>query len=96
MLNSRQKKILRAKAHDLKPLVLIGKSGVTDGCIQSINEGIDSRELIKIKFIEHKDDKKNLSKIICDKTESEIVGSIGHTIMLFRQNPDKEKQKYKI
>ena len=96
MLNSRQKKILRAKAHDLKPIVLVGKAGVSDGCIQSINEAIDSHELIKVKFIEHKEDKKSLSAFICDKTTSEIVGNIGHTIMLFRQNPDKEKQKYKI
>ena len=96
MLNSRQKKILRAKAHNLKPIVLVGKSGVTDGCIQSINEAIESHELIKIKFIEHKDDKKTLSETIRIKTDSEIIGSIGHTIMLFRQNPDKEKQKYKI
>ena len=96
MLNSRQKKILRAKAHDLKPVILVGKSGVTDGCIQSINEAIESRELIKVKFIDHKDNKKKLSETIRDKTKSEIVGNIGHTIMLFRQNPDKEKQKYKI
>ena len=96
MLNSRQKKILRATAHDLKPIVLIGKSGVTDGCIKSINTALDSHELIKVKFIEHKGDKKSLSDNICDKTSAEIVGSIGHTIMLFRQNSDKEKQKYKI
>ena len=96
MLNSRQKKILRAKAHDLKPIILVGKSGVTNGCIQSIDEVIESRELIKIKFLEHKDKKKDLSKTICDKTNSEIVGNIGHTIMIFRQNPEKEKQKYRI
>ena len=96
MLNSRQKKILRAKAHDLKPIVLVGKSGVTSGCIQSIDEAIESQELIKVKFIEHKDKKKSLSEEIYTKTNSEIIGNIGHTIMLFRQNPDKEKQKYKI
>ena len=96
MLNSRQKKILRAKAHDLKPLILVGKSGVTDGCIQSINEVIEAHELIKVKFIEHKDEKKDLSETISNKTGSEIVGRIGHTIMLFRQNPDLEKQKYTI
>ena len=94
MLNSRQKKILRAKAHDLKPIILVGKSGVTNGCIQSINEAVESHELIKIKFLEHKDNKKSLSKIICTKTDSEIIGNIGHTIMLFRQNADKDKQKY--
>ena len=96
MLNSRQKKILRAKAHDLKPIVLVGKSGVTDGCVQSIEEAIESYELIKIKFLGHKDNKKSLSETICTKTDSEIVGDIGHTIVLFRQNPDKEKQKYRI
>ena len=96
MLNSRQKKILRAKAHDLKPIVLVGKSGVTNGCIDSIDTAIESHELIKVKFLEHKDNKKSLSETICIKTESEIVGNLGHTIMLFRQNPDKEKQKYRI
>ena len=96
MLNSRQKKNLRAKAHDLKPIVLVGKAGVTTGCIQSIDEAIDSQELIKVKFLEHKDDKKSLSNEIAEKTNSEIVGNIGHTIILFRQNLDKEKQKYKI
>ena len=96
MLNSRQKKILRAKAHDLKPVILIGKSGLTNGCIQSINEAVESQELIKIKFLEHKDNKKSLSEIICTKTDSEIIGNIGHTIMLFRQNTDKDKQKYSI
>ena len=96
MLNSRQKKNLRAKAHDLKPVVLVGKAGVTTGCIQSIDEAIESQELIKVKFLEHKDDKKNLSDEIAEKTNSEIAGNIGHTIILFRQNLDKEKQKYKI
>ena len=96
MLNSRQKKNLRAKAHNLKPIVLVGKAGVTVGCIQSIDEVIESQELIKVKFLEHKDDKKSLSDEIAEKTNSEIVGNIGHTIILFRQNLDKEKQKYKI
>ena len=96
MLNSRQKKNLRAKAHDLKPVVLVGKARVTTGCIQSIDEAVESQELIKVKFLEHKDDKKSLSDEIVEKTNSEIVGNIGHTIILFRQNSDKEKQKYKI
>ena len=64
--------------------------------ISKINEVIESQELIKVKFLEHKDNKKSLSETICTKTDSEIVGDIGHTIMLFRQNPDKEKQKYRI
>ena len=56
MLNSRQKKFLRAKAHHLKPAVLIGKSGVTGGCLKSIDGAIKSHELIKVKFLEHKDE----------------------------------------
>ena len=95
-MNSKERSILRARAHNLNPVVIIGKNGINQGAIKNIDMALKAQELIKVKFIEHKDDKKSLSEIICDKTKAEIVGNIGHTIMLFRQNPNQEKQKYKI
>jgi RNA-binding protein YhbY len=54
---------------------------------------LQTRELIKIKFREFKDEKVALSKSIAELTHSEVVGIIGHTLILFRQNPDSEKQQ---
>ena len=58
-LSSSQRSHLRRNAHQLEPVVLIGKNGVTDGTLDTINRALNSRELIKIKFREFKD-KKNL------------------------------------
>ena len=92
-MNSQDRKYLRSQAHHLEPVVLIGKNGIKDGTIESINKVLQTRGLIKIKFREFKDEKLSLSKKIAELTHSEIVGIIGHTLILFRQNPDSEKQQ---
>ena len=92
-LSSSEQKYLRSQAHHLEPVVLIGKNGIKDGTIESINKVLQTRELIKIKFREFKDEKLKLSGKIAELTNSEIVGIIGHTLILFRQNPDSEKQE---
>ena len=49
-LSSSERKYLRSQAHHLEPVVLIGKNGIKDGTIESINKVLQTRELIKIKF----------------------------------------------
>ena len=95
-LSSTQRNYLRSQAHHLEPVVLIGKNGITDGTIKSVNKALDARELIKIKFREYKDEKKSLAYQLTESTESHIVGSIGHTVIVFRQNPDPEKQNIRL
>ena len=92
-LSSSERKYIRSQAHHLEPVVLIGKNGIKDGTIESINKVLQKRGLIKIKFREFKDEKLSLSKKIAELTHSEVVGIIGHTLILFRQNPDSEKQQ---
>ena len=95
-LKSTQRSFLRSQAHHLEPVVLIGKNGLTDGTIEAVNKALDARELIKIKFREYKDEKKILSHQLAESTESHIVGTIGHTVIFFRQNPDGERQNYTL
>ena len=95
-LSSTQRSYLLSQAHHLEPVVLIGKNGITEGTIESVNKVLDTRELIKIKFREYKDEKKSLSHQLAESTESHIVGTIGHTVILFRQNSDPEKQNIRL
>ncbi len=95
MLLSSQRKFLRAKAHHLKPQILIGKNEINEGVLNSIDESLNSNELIKVKFHEGKIDDKRKS-IIVDNLKCEIAGCIGKTMILFRQNKDKDKQKIKF
>ena len=95
-LSSSQRSYLRSQAHHLEPVVLIGKHGITDGTIESINRVLEVRELIKIKFREFKDEKLSLSEKIAESTNSQVVGVIGHTVIIFRQNSDSDKRQIHI
>ena len=95
-LSNSQRSFLRSQAHHLVPVVLIGKHGITDGTIESIDRVLDTRELIKIKFREFKDEKLSLIEKIVELTNSEVVGVIGHTVIIFRQNPDSDKRQIHI
>lgn len=89
ILTGKQKKKLKVKAHDLKPLIQIGKKGVTQGQINTINNHLNNHELIKVKFNEFKSQKEKLSIDIAKKTDAEIVEVIGNTIVLYKEIIDK-------
>ena len=90
-----QRKYLRGLAHSLKPVVSIGQKGITDAVIRTINEALDTHELIKLKLlaVKEKDQKKELIERIEVENKCEVAGTIGHTAILFRQHQDPEKRK---
>lgn len=91
-MNSRQREYLRKAAHDLEPMVRLGKEGFTDNQAQSILDVIESRELIKVKILQNsRVEKEEVAKEIEEKTGCEIVGIIGKTIILFKENSEKPK-----
>ena len=95
-LTSSQRSYLRAQAHHLEPMVYIGKNGVNDGALKNMDQALESRELIKIKFRDFKDEKISLTEHISTLLHCHVLGIIGHAVILFRQNPDPEKQKIHI
>jgi RNA-binding protein len=92
-LKGSEKKALRGLAHGLNPLVQVGKKGVTDELIASVGCALDDHELIKVRFLDFKEEKKTLSEQIAEKTGSELVGLIGNIAVLFRQHPDPAKRR---
>jgi len=95
-LKGSQKKYLRAQAHHLKPLVIIGTKGITGSLIGSVDHALHDHELIKVKFGEFKESKKEISGEIAKITQSELVGLIGNMAVFYRQHPEPEKRKIKI
>jgi RNA-binding protein len=88
-----EKKHLRALAHHLKPIIQVGKFGVTDKVMSALDKALDDHELIKIKFMDFKDEKEQLSVKIAESCKAVIAGIIGNMLILYRQNADKEKRK---
>jgi len=95
-LTGAQRKYLRGQAHSLKPLVRIGKQGLTEGTLHEIDAALDSHELIKVHAPGTKEEKQDLAQCMEDGTGATAVGMIGHVITLYREQPDPEKRRIEI
>jgi RNA-binding protein len=95
-ISSAQRKFLRSQAHHIDPVVLIGKQGLTDALVRSASEALEAKELIKVRFNEHKEDKKELSQEMAFRTNSQIVGTIGHVSIFYRFQEDPEKRRIEL
>lgn len=96
MLTSNQRKYLRGQAHGLKPVVQIGRAGLTAGVIQNLREALEHHELIKVKFGEFKDQKDAVSAEIMDRLVCEQVGKIGHVVIFYRAAGDPADRRYRL
>jgi RNA-binding protein len=85
-LTGKQTRYLRGIGHHLKPLVQIGKEGMSSGSIQNILQCLEDHELIKIKLLETCPcDRKKAAIEIAGMTGSHVVQIIGRTILLYRR-----------
>jgi RNA-binding protein len=95
-LSGTQRKYLRGLAHSLKPVVHVGRNGVTDPVLQEIEEALDYHELIKVRLVDPQGRKKELAEEIADRSAGTWVGMVGNVVTLYRQHPDPEQRKIEI
>ncbi|MBU1311122.1 ribosome assembly RNA-binding protein YhbY [Rheinheimera muenzenbergensis] len=90
-LTNKQKQFLKAKAHELKPVVLLGGNGLTEGVVAEIDNALNFHELIKVKVpTEDREQKVLIMDAIIRETKADKVQVIGKTLVLFRQGEDKK------
>jgi RNA-binding protein len=91
MLTSKQRAYLKGLAHNLEPIFLIGKSGVTDTMIKEIDITLEKRELIKLKILNNSlEDPREASNQIAEQIGAEVVQVIGGKFIIYRpsnENP---------
>src|ERR1700739_3974790 len=75
---------LKGAAQLLHPILKIRKAGLSDGFVQSVNDALSQHELVKIKFVEFKDQKKDLAPQLADRTASDLVMRGGNVMVLHR------------
>ncbi len=92
-LTGYQRNFLRRKAHDLKPVVMLGKNGLTEEVAQAINKALEDHELIKVKFIDFKEEKQTISRSAAKKTKSLLIAVIGNIAIFYRENTNPDKKE---
>ena len=92
-LNGRQRRKLKSLAHHLKPVVQIGQKGLTGTLIKAVDSALSDHELIKVKFVDFKDEKHDLALEVTGATGCALVAMIGNIAILYRENPDLESDR---
>jgi len=91
-LTGKQLRHLRALAHELKPIVQIGKNGFTDAVSAQIEQALLDHELIKVKIgSESPTELEEFQKTIAGALGAVLAQTIGSTAVLYRRHPDKPK-----
>ena len=88
-MNSTQKKALKAQAHHLNPVILMGGKGLSENLIAATDEALSAHELIKVKLMgEQKADREAVALELCAATQAELIQIIGHIATIYRKNID--------
>lgn len=87
MITSKQRSSLRALAHGLTPVVIIGKDGLTDNVVDAVRDSLHARELIKIRLLNTCDlPAREILNNLCEMLNAEPVQCIGSIIVIYKKS----------
>jgi RNA-binding protein len=92
MLTGKQRRHLRALAHELDPIVQVGKGGLDDGLVAAVDRALTDHELVKVKVGEAAGlDRHSAAEQLATRTKAEVAQVIGNIVLLYRADPDEPK-----
>lgn len=75
---------LKARSQKLKPIIHVGHDGLGDPLIIALSQALDDHSLVKVRFTDHKSERKQLAKELAARTDARIILLVGHTVTLYR------------
>jgi len=83
-LTNAKKRQLKARAQKLEPVLKIGHGGVTPAFLASLEEALNTHELVKVRFADFKEEKKTLAPQIAEQSGSELIMRVGNVAVYYR------------
>ena len=80
---------LKARAQKLKAVIHVGHDGLTDALTAALDQALADHGLVKVRFADHKSERKPLSAELATRTNSRQILLVGHTVTLYRTPLDK-------
>ena len=88
-LTSKARAALRAQGHALKPLLHVGKEGVTDAARRALDQAFAHRELVKLRVLETAPaSARETAEALAAAPETQVVQVAGRNALLYRPQPE--------
>ena len=76
----------------MQPIIQIGKNGINEMLVKTIEDALEARELIKVSVLQNcMEEPKTLAMDIAEVLEAEVVQVIGKTIVFYKQSRKKKQ-----
>ncbi|MBK0029153.1 ribosome assembly RNA-binding protein YhbY [Lactococcus sp. S47] len=95
-MNGKQKRYLRSLAVNIKPIIQIGKSGLSNEILTSIRNAADARELIKVNILQNSDEVATDVAEAIEEMGLDVVQIIGRNLIVFKVSDRKENRKISV
>jgi RNA-binding protein len=87
-ISSQERSALRAAAHPLRPVVLIGERGLTESVLKEIDLNLKAHQLIKVRVAgDDREARSTMLETICDTLGCASVHHLGKTLIIYRPTP---------
>ncbi|MEG0076444.1 ribosome assembly RNA-binding protein YhbY [Anaerorhabdus sp.] len=91
MLTGKQKSYLRGLANTQRALFQIGKDGLSHNLYRTVEDSLEAHELVKVSVLKTcEEDFKELAFDLAMNTHSEVVQTIGRTVVLYRKSKEQK------
>jgi len=96
ILTPAERSALKARAHSLRPVVMIGAEGLSAAVLKEIDNSLKAHELIKIKVdSDDPDEREDMMGTICANTGASAIQHIGKVLVVYRERPQGAKKNVK-
>ncbi|MBI9105959.1 MAG: YhbY family RNA-binding protein [Spirochaetales bacterium] len=95
-LKGYQRSYLTKLSHEINPSVMLGTKGLTEPLIRQTEEVIEHHELIKVRFVDYKKSREELSLELAKAVDAQLVRVIGNIAILYRMARIPEHRKIRI
>jgi putative YhbY family RNA-binding protein len=93
-LTPAERSALRAEAHGLSPVVMVGESGLTPAVMKEISSSLDAHGLIKVRvFGDEREERVAIYEQICQELDCAPVQHIGKLLVLYRPKKEAAKER---
>ena len=87
-LTGKQRRFLRAEAHGLEPVVMVGKEGLSETVVTAIRQALVTHELIKVRVLESAPmERKQLAEELPGLVNAQLAGLVGRVLILYKRHP---------
>lgn len=92
MITGRQRAKLKSLSHGVRPLIQIGKGGLSEGFFSQLDKLLEDHELVKMVILKNSvEELDQITPLILKKMEAEFVQAIGNKLTIYRKSKENPK-----